>query len=199
MLVSALEAQIPLGSKVWDCLLQRKLTMDILVKKWKKRSYYLAGKGYTGSLELKNAKENFKKALDLIDGDAEFVKEANELKKLINETTKKISKENKIEKKMWSKAFSGEGEEEKSSSSAPSSPDKKAPQEETEIDLSEFGLPSLKGSSPTPKSSSSSSSSAPSSVVAKKSSPMSLFFGGAALFATLGAIFGFSYLRFKKR
>ena len=48
MLVSALESQIPQGSKVWDCLVQRKLTLDTLLKKWKKRSYYLAGKGYTG-------------------------------------------------------------------------------------------------------------------------------------------------------
>lgn len=203
MLISALEGQIPLGSKVWDCLLKRKLTKDILLKKWKKRSYYLAGKGYTGSLDLKNAKEKFKSALELIDGDVEYLKESNELKKLINETAKKIAKENKMEKKMWSKAFSGE-DEEKSTTSSPNSPAKKTAggagaKEEEDIDLSEFGLPSLKASSMTPKSSGSGSGT-PSSAVAKtSSSPMSLFFGGAALFATLGAIFGFTYLRFKKR
>jgi hypothetical protein len=198
MLISALETQIPLGSKVWDCLLKRKLTKDTLLKKWKKRSYYLAGKGYTGSLDLKNAKENFKAALELIDGDENYLKESNELKKLINDTTKKIAKENKIEKKMWSKAFSGE-EEPKSPSP---SPDKKAaasskPEEEEDIDLSKFGLPSL------PQKSASSSGATPSSssAVAKKApfSSSSLFFGGAALFATLGVMFGFSYLRFTKR
>jgi hypothetical protein len=188
MLISALEAQIPLGSKVWECLQKRNITKDILLKKWKKRSYYLAGKGYTGSLDLKNAKENFKSALDLIESDPEYVKEANELKKLINETTKKIMKENKIEKKMWSKAFSGQEEETKPSS--PKKASNSTPKEDEDIDLSKFGLPNLapKTGSPAPSS----------SAVAKKASTSSLFFGGAALFATLGMILGFSYFRFKK-
>jgi hypothetical protein len=199
MLISALEGQIPLGSKVWECLQERKLTMDTLIKKWKKRSYYLAGKGYTGSLDLKNAKENFKAALDLIDGDPEYVKESNELKKLINDATKKIVKENKMEKKMWSKAFSGDDVETKPSSPAPSG--KKAGStktteqtkpEDEHIDLSEFGLPNLKAPD-TP------SSGAPSSAVAKKATASSLLFGGAALFAALGVVFGFTYFRFKRR
>ena len=46
-----------------------------------------------GSLDLKNAKESFQLAQKLIIDDAEYVKESNELTKLLNDTSKKIIKE----------------------------------------------------------------------------------------------------------
>ena len=187
MLISALESQIPLGSKVWECLKKRKITLDTLLKKWKKRSFYLQGKGYSGSLDLKRAKECFKSALDLIEGDEMYVKEENELKKLIMDTTKKIVKENKIEKKMWSKAFAGD--ETKSPSPSPNNKSTSVSKStEEDIDLKEFGLPSVK----------SPNSNGDKSAVSKKVSRSSLLFGGAALFTALGLIFGFSFFRFRK-
>lgn len=196
-LISSLEAQIPQGSKVWECLQERGVDMDTLLKKWKKRSYYLAGKGYTGALELKNAKESYQQALQLIVNDSEYVKETSELTKLIADTSKKIAKENRIEKKMWTKAFSGSGEEEEKTpvSSPKKSAERKeeAETQEEDVDISKFGFPSV----PSNKASKPSGSDA-SSAVAVKNKYSSYI--GALLFASaLGALFGFSYFRFKRR
>lgn len=175
--------------------------MDTLMKKWKKRSYYLAGRGYTGSLDLKSAKESFKSALELIDGDPVYATESIELKKFISDTTKKMVKEKKNEKKMWTKAFSGEEaalSPNKEAAAASSRTKKDEDDEEEEIDLSKFGLPKSLSAPQKSNSSPPSSDSSSSSAVAKKSSS-SLLFGGVALFATLGMIFGLTYFRFKKR
>ena len=89
------------------------MTKDTLFKKWKRRALIYLGKAYTGLLEFKLAKNSFKAALGLIQSDPTLAKEGNEIRQLIVATTKKLEKESKSEKKMWSKALNNLEEEPK--------------------------------------------------------------------------------------
>lgn len=103
-LVSVLESRLN-ESRVWVIMQSRGITYDTLVKKWKRKAYYLLGKAYVGMMELKLAKDSFKSALTIIQSDSSLAKEATEIKQLLASTTKKLEKETKNAKKMWSKAF----------------------------------------------------------------------------------------------
>lgn len=92
-------------SKVWSIMQSRGITLDQLLKKWKRRAYFLLGKGYVGMMELKLAKDSFKAALVLIQSDPTLVKEIQEIRQLLATVTKNLEKETKNAKKMWTKAF----------------------------------------------------------------------------------------------
>jgi hypothetical protein len=103
-LIDVLESRLA-ESKVWAIMLSRGATVELLLKKWKRRAYFLLGKGYVGMMELKLAKDSFKAALLLIQSDSSLAKEAQEIRQLIAMVTKNLEKETKNAKKMWSKAF----------------------------------------------------------------------------------------------
>jgi hypothetical protein len=111
------------SSQVWVCLQQR-VSKDVLIKRWKRRALFLLGRCYVGLLEFKLALNSFKAALALIKDDPSLVKECKDIRTLISTTTKKLEKETKNEKQMWSKAFekqkAEETEIEKSASASPS-------------------------------------------------------------------------------
>jgi hypothetical protein len=158
-LIESLEQRLA-TSVVWECLQARGVSQDTLLKKWKRRALIYLGKAYVGLLEFKLARNCFKSALGLIQSDPTLVKECNEIQQLIVTTSKKLDKQTKNEKTIWSKAFKKqESEPEELVASgqplSPPSPTKgskvsskkglkeaaaAAAEEEEEIDLSEFGI-----------------------------------------------------------
>jgi hypothetical protein len=138
----------------------RGVTKETLLKKWKRRALVILGKSYVGLLEFKLARNCFKSALQIIQSDsATLTKEMNEIQQLIVTTSKKLEKQSKTEKTIWSKAFKKQGSEGDLPVTPPSSPaiprpptaaaaassSKSHPNEEEEdIDLSEFGIENKK-------------------------------------------------------
>ena len=192
----------------------RGVTLDTLLKKWKRRAYYLQGKGYVGMMDLKPAKESYKAALALIQSDSSLAKEAAELRQLIVSTSKKLDKETKSAKKMWTKAFKKndgiEGDIERANSPGEVAPQVPSPQSAAskssssgggksilsgpgDIDVTKYGIGSAA------KSSSKKNKDSSSTAITKKSnSDDSLFFGGIFALLTVGLIGGFAFLRYRK-
>jgi hypothetical protein len=97
-------------------------------------------------LEFKLAQASLKSALNLIKSDTTLTKECQEIRQLISGLSKKLTKQQKSEKTMWTKAFKKQEEQPELVSSSPvSSQDgtNSSPggvKDEEEIDLSEFGI-----------------------------------------------------------
>jgi hypothetical protein len=156
-LIESLEQRFE-SSLVWECLLARGVTKETLLKKWKRRALVLLGKAYVGLLEFKLARNCFKSALQIIQTDSTLTKELNEIQQLIVTTSKKLDKQSKTEKTIWSKAFKKQGSEgdlPKTPPSFPATPHptavtKKSSQQSEkqdsveDIDLSEFGIENKK-------------------------------------------------------
>jgi hypothetical protein len=152
-LIESLEQRLD-TSVVWECLQARGLTKETLLQKWKRRALVFLGKGYDGLLEFKLARNCFKSALVLIQSDPSLVKDSNEIRQLIVVTSKKLEKQSKNEKEIWTKAFKKQESEVDITTAPPPSParetstksSKVAPKDsakakdEDDIDLSEFGI-----------------------------------------------------------
>jgi tetratricopeptide (TPR) repeat protein len=104
LLISAIEERMETGL-VWKCLLERGMTQNKLLKEWKKKSYFLAGKAELLNKEYKNAIIHLENAIKLIDGDVQSAAEILKLKDLLKSAMKKKSAELKREKDTWAKAF----------------------------------------------------------------------------------------------
>ena len=109
MLTRAMEGRV--GSSVWRELTKRGLTLDKLVKDWKKKSLYLLGKAELKTREYDEAVEHFEAALALVEGDEAYAKNAAELRELVAGTLLLRKKQLKRDQKTWSKAFQQSGEE----------------------------------------------------------------------------------------
>jgi vacuolar-type H+-ATPase subunit I/STV1 len=81
------------------------MTQNKLLKEWKKKSYFLAGKAELLNKEYKNAIIHLENAIKLIDGDVQSAAEILKLKDLLKSAMKKKSAELKREKDTWAKAF----------------------------------------------------------------------------------------------
>lgn len=109
-LIESIERNMSTG-ELWKCLQSRGLTEETVIKKWKKRAYYYLAKANAETHEYKEAIRNFKRGLELIANDSNYIKEANELKLLITKTQKIMEKEDQKAKHRWSQAFKKQGEE----------------------------------------------------------------------------------------
>ena len=110
MLISALEERMEEG-QVWKCLLERGMTKNKLIKEWKIKSYFLAGKAELLRKEYDSSMSHIESALRLLEGDINATAEITKLKDLLSTATKKKSAELKKEKSTWSKAFQKNKEE----------------------------------------------------------------------------------------
>lgn len=162
-LIESLEQRLG-SSLVWESLQARGVTIDTLLKKWKRRALIYLGKAYLGLLEFKLARNCFKSALQLIQSDPTLVKESNEIQQLIVSTSKKLDKQTKKEKTIWAKALQKQSSEDSlANSTPPSTPTRDGSNSKStavqdpieEIDLSEYGLGKKKGNGKSKTSSSS--------------------------------------------
>lgn len=149
-LIESLEQRLA-TSLVWESLQARGVTIDTLLKKWKRRALIYLGKAYLGLLEFKLARNCFKSALQLIQNDPTLIKESNEIQQLIVTTSKKLDKQTKKEKTIWAKALQKQSSEDSLANSTPpstptiqqgSTPSSTADAQDAieDIDLSEFGI-----------------------------------------------------------
>lgn len=104
VLIKSLETKIPDGL-IWKCLQNNGITLEKLLKEWKKKSLYYIGKSELKRQNFQEAVEHLEASLALIVDDPDKVANANELRELVAEATKKRNKEKKREKSTWSKAF----------------------------------------------------------------------------------------------
>ncbi len=179
------------NNAVWDCLQQRKITEEILLKRWKRKSYFLLGKAKVGAFELKDAIVYFKGALSLLGNDVNYVKEANDLRMLISTNSKKLEKEEKAEKAIWSKAFKKNEEIETKAEEAAN----KA--------VSSSKMASLLGINPSSKPAASSSAVVPKKSKVSTSNSLAWLYSpwliGGTTVLGLGALFAFAFLKPKLR
>lgn len=104
MLISALEERMD-GGQVWQCLQDRGMTKTKLIKEWKTKSYFLAGKAELLRKEYDVSINHLESALALLADDPQSSTEIVKLKELLQTATKKRTAELKKEKSTWSKAF----------------------------------------------------------------------------------------------
>ena len=104
MLISALEERMD-GGQVWQCLQDRGMTKTKLIKEWKTKSYFLAGKAELLRKEYDVSIGHLESALTLLADDPQSSTEIVKLKELLATATKKRTAELKKEKSTWSKAF----------------------------------------------------------------------------------------------
>lgn len=104
MLISALEERMD-GGQVWQCLQDRGMTRTKLIKEWKTKSYFLAGKAELLRKEYDVSIGHLESALTLLADDPQSSTEIVKLKELLATATKKRTAELKKEKSTWSKAF----------------------------------------------------------------------------------------------
>lgn len=110
MLISALEERIEEG-QVWQQLLERGMTKNKLVKEWKIKSYFLAGKSELLKKDYETSIALLEAGLKILDNDPLALAEITKLKDLHVSATKKRSAELKKEKSTWAKAFQKNKEE----------------------------------------------------------------------------------------
>lgn len=110
MLITALEERMKDGL-VWQCLLDRGMTKNKLLKEWKIKSYFLAGKAELLKKEYDASIVHLEDALKILADDPQSTAEITKLKDLLSTAMKKRSAELKKEKSTWSKAFQKNKEE----------------------------------------------------------------------------------------
>lgn len=110
MLITALEERMKDGL-VWQCLLDRGMTKNKLLKEWKIKSYFLAGKAELLKKEYDASISHLEDALKILADDPQSTAEITKLKDLLSTAMKKRSAELKKEKSTWSKAFQKNKEE----------------------------------------------------------------------------------------
>jgi hypothetical protein len=110
MLITALEERMKDGL-VWQCLLDRGMTKNKLLKEWKIKSYFLAGKAELLKKEYDASIAHLEDALKILADDPQSIAEITKLKDLLSTAMKKRSAELKKEKSTWSKAFQKNKEE----------------------------------------------------------------------------------------
>ena len=110
MLITALEDRMKEGL-VWQCLLDRGMTKNKLLKEWKIKSYFLAGKAELLKKEYDASISHLEDALKILADDPQSLVEITKLKDLLSTATKKRSAELKKEKSTWSRAFQKNKEE----------------------------------------------------------------------------------------
>jgi hypothetical protein len=96
---------------VWQCLLDRGMTKNKLLKEWKIKSYFLAGKAELLKKEYDASISHLEDALKILADDPQSIAEITKLKDLLSTAMKKRSAELKKEKSTWSKAFQKNKEE----------------------------------------------------------------------------------------
>ncbi len=104
MLIRSLEKNIP-TSRIWDCLVENGVTLEQLQRQWKRKALYYIGKAHLKRKSFKEAVTHLEEAYNLIAEDANFVKNAAELKVLLTDAKARLNKENQREKATWAKAF----------------------------------------------------------------------------------------------
>lgn len=104
MLITALEERMPDGL-VWQCLLERGMTANKLLKEWKTKSYFLAGKAELLRKEYDSSIAFLESGLKFLNDDPQYLEKITKLKELLSTATKKRAEELKKEKSTWSKAF----------------------------------------------------------------------------------------------
>lgn len=104
MLITALEERMPDGL-VWQCLLERGMTANKLLKEWKTKSYFLAGKAELLRKEYDSSIAFLESGLNFLNDDPQYLEKITKLKELLSTATKKRAEELKKEKSTWSKAF----------------------------------------------------------------------------------------------
>ena len=104
MLITALEERMPDGL-VWQCLLERGMTANKLLKEWKTKSYFLAGKAELLRKEYDSSIAFLESGLKFLNDDPQYIEKITKLKELLSTATKKRAEELKKEKSTWSKAF----------------------------------------------------------------------------------------------
>jgi hypothetical protein len=97
---------------MWQFLIARGFSVEILLKVWKKKTLFLMGKSSFFKQDYEEAVRYLEQALHLISNDKSFAAEIKELTDLITQSSAKLQKQNKAEKDMWKKAFSKQQEEE---------------------------------------------------------------------------------------
>jgi cobalamin biosynthesis Mg chelatase CobN len=110
MLITALEERMKDGL-VWQRLLDRGMTKNKLLKEWKIKSYFLAGKAELLKKEYDASISHLEDALKILADDPQSIAEITKLKDLLSTAMKKRSAELKKEKSTWSKAFQKNKEE----------------------------------------------------------------------------------------
>ena len=110
MLISALEERMEDG-QVWKYLLERGMTKNKLIKEWKIKSYFLAGKSELLRKEYDTSIALLEAGLKILENDPSAAAEITKLKDLHSSASKKRSAELKKEKSTWAKAFQKNKEE----------------------------------------------------------------------------------------
>lgn len=110
-LIDAFESLYP-DSRLWQFLIARGFSIEILLKVWKKKTLFLMGKSSFFKQDYEDAVKYLEQALRLISHDKSFVAEIKELTDLLAQSSAKLQKQNKAEKDMWKKAFTKQQEEE---------------------------------------------------------------------------------------
>lgn len=110
-LIEAFERLYP-HSKLWQYMLSRGFSIEILSKVWKKKALFLMGKACFLKQDFEEAVEHLERALALINGDPNLAAEVKEVVELLTQAKQKIQKQSKAEKDMWKKAFTKQQEEE---------------------------------------------------------------------------------------
>ena len=110
MLISALEERMEDG-QVWKYLLERGMTKNKLIKEWKIKSYFLAGKSELLRKEYDTSIALLEAGLKILENDPSAAAEITKLKDLHLNASKRRSAELKKEKSTWAKAFQKNKEE----------------------------------------------------------------------------------------
>lgn len=129
MLISSLERNIP-DSQIWQCLTANGITLDQLLKVWKKKAHYFIGKAHMKKNDFDQAIPALESALALIADDPALTANANELKGMIQDSKTRLNKQKKKEKNTWAKAFEKgklEPDVNDQGGSAPNSPSRGSP------------------------------------------------------------------------
>ena len=108
-LAMAIEYKVSTGqvSKIFDCLISRGLikSVDHLRKTWIRKSQFYMGKSFLGMKEFTDAIRHFKEALEHIEGDCNYSKDATAIKGQIKLAMDDKKKEGQKEKNMYRKSF----------------------------------------------------------------------------------------------